>query len=356
MCSLAVNNDPQVLRAVLENSNVSSTDKNFVLRVAAMAGRTEKVKVLLEAGADVQNSSAVTAAAGYHQVESLKLLCEQGADVNEKDFKGDSALIVAAQNRCVNCLKYLVENGTDVNYLTPRGKSALTVATLAFDMNTMQLLVQNGANVNMEDWKSGTPLSYLAKCVHKCKGFREALIDQEDCEHSTCLKLLIRQGADVNTMDAHGETPLLKACRMKNGTFVKILLDSGADVNTRNNEWATPLWEAYHNKCLTSLKALIKYGADVNAQSKRIVPTQVAVGRILIAAGMETVSGPDYFRWYLEELCPSDQDRMRLKHLCRMVVRNTLMKETPKTNLYALVPKLLLPSSILNYILLNVSL
>ena len=86
MCSLAVNNDPQVLRAVLENSNVSSRDKNLMLRVAAMAGRTENVKVLLKAGADVQNSSAVTAAAGYHQVERLKLLCEQGAIVNEKDF------------------------------------------------------------------------------------------------------------------------------------------------------------------------------------------------------------------------------------------------------------------------------
>ena len=156
----------------------------------------------------------------------------------------------------------------------------------------------------MGDWKSGTPLSYLAKCVHKCKGFREALIDQEDCEHSTCLKFLISQGADVNTMDAHGETPLLKAL------FWKFSLDSGADVNTRNNEWATPLWETYHNKCLTSLKALIKYGADVNAQSKRIVPTQAAVGHILIAAGMDTGSGPDSFPWYLEELCGSDQDRM----------------------------------------------
>ena len=86
MCSLAVSNDPQVLRTILENSNVSSSDKNFMLRVAAMAGRKENIKVLLEAGADVQNISAVAAAAGHHQVESLKLLCEQGASVNEKDF------------------------------------------------------------------------------------------------------------------------------------------------------------------------------------------------------------------------------------------------------------------------------
>ena len=85
----------------------------------------------------------------------------------------------------MNSVKYLVENGADVNYLTPRGKSASIVATLAFDMNIMQLRVQNGANVNMGGWKSGTPLSYLAKCVHRCKGFREALTDQEDCEHST---------------------------------------------------------------------------------------------------------------------------------------------------------------------------
>ena len=44
------------------------------------------------------------------------------------------------------------------------------------------------------------------------------------------LKFLMSEGADVNTMDTHGETPLLKACRLENGTFVKILLDSGADV------------------------------------------------------------------------------------------------------------------------------
>ena len=42
-------------------------------------------------------------------------------------------------------------------------------------------------------------------------------------------KVSNKSRGDVNTMDAHGETTLLKACRMENGTFVKILLDSGAE-------------------------------------------------------------------------------------------------------------------------------
>ena len=153
----------------------------------------------------------------------------------------------------------------------------------------------------------------------------------------------------MNTKDDHGDTPLHKACRVKNGTFVKILLDSGADVNTKNKLWATPLLETFHNGSLDTFKALIKYGGDVNAQRiapqaaislvfvatgiQRIVP-QAAFGYILTAAGITGTGWGRYYwkycRQYHEELCGSDQDRMRLKHLCRMVVRHTLMRETRK--------------------------
>ena len=82
-------------------------------------------------------------------------------------------------------------------------------------------------------------------------------------------KLLIDAGADVNTKDNNGETPLHKNLRSKvknaNASFAKLLIDAGADVNAKDNDGKTPL----HN-CKNGAKAqlLIDAGADVNAKDK----------------------------------------------------------------------------------------
>ena len=62
------------------------------------------------------------------------------------------------------------------------------------------------------------------------------------------LKFLIASGADINTKNSEGKTPLNCACYNDKFNIVKILIENGADINTKNSESKTPLNYACYNK------------------------------------------------------------------------------------------------------------
>ena len=77
----------------------------------------------------------------------------------------------------------------------------------------------------------------------------------------------MREGADVNVKDAHGETPLMYAAIVGSLDAMKFLIEKGADVNVQNNFGSTALiWSATD---LAKVRLLIDHGANVNAATKR---------------------------------------------------------------------------------------
>ncbi len=69
--------------------------------MAANFGRIKIVKLLLEAGADVNfrnrdNETALIAAAQGGSIEATRLLIEAGADINGKNSTGETALMKAS--------------------------------------------------------------------------------------------------------------------------------------------------------------------------------------------------------------------------------------------------------------------
>ncbi len=49
------------------------------------------------------------------------------------------------------------------------------------------------------------------------------------------MKLLLHNGANMNTQDKQGQTPLLQAAGESNEAIVKLLLENGANVNVKDN-------------------------------------------------------------------------------------------------------------------------
>ena len=76
------------------------------------------------------------------------------------------------------------------------------------------------------------------------------------------VKLLLKQGAFVNTLNDQSQTPLYWAVRLDNYELAQLLLDNGADVNAQSEDGTTSLHWATDNIA----KLLIKNKADVNAQ------------------------------------------------------------------------------------------
>ena len=89
--------------------------------------------------------------------------------------------------------------------------------------------------------------------------------------------MLIENGADANSKDNYGRTPLHDACQC-NGRFVNIinlLIENGSQVNEQDNEGNTPLhmacWYGNVNSSMSGpldgVKQLLNRGADVTIQN-----------------------------------------------------------------------------------------
>ena len=90
-------------------------------------------------------------------------------------------------------------------------------------------------------------------------------------------KALVKKGADANSRDSNGLTPLMAL--MKNPyqnkrnpkrettAFVKYLISEGADVNARDNNGCTPLhYLSIFSGEVSALRVLIEKGADIRAK------------------------------------------------------------------------------------------
>src|SRR5215470_611815 len=163
----AIRNDNAAdLRALVESQNVNAKDPRGAtpLMYAAAFGNVKQMKLLLEAGVDVNARNAFHATAliwaGGDAVKS-RMLIEHGADVNVRTQQGRTALMAAAKrNGNADLVRLLLKMGADVK--TP-GDTTLIAAAQSGDIEIMRLLIESGANVNCISPLLGeTPLHYAA--------------------------------------------------------------------------------------------------------------------------------------------------------------------------------------------------
>ena len=107
--------------------------KATALMVASANGRVELMRVLLAAGAKVNQTNAdgtnsLMIASLQGQVEAIRVLLAAGAQVNQPAFDGVAALMVASRKGHVQAVKVLLAAGADPRITTPEGFTALVLA------------------------------------------------------------------------------------------------------------------------------------------------------------------------------------------------------------------------------------
>jgi uncharacterized protein len=141
----AISTDPASVNSI-------SSDGWTPLHLAAFFGCAECVRILIEAGAKLnersqnamQNMPLHAAAAGRH-AEIVRILLERGAWVNARQHGGWTALHSAAQNGDVALAELLIAGGADVSARADNQQRAWDLALTKGHQNMVDVLEHYGA-------------------------------------------------------------------------------------------------------------------------------------------------------------------------------------------------------------------
>ncbi len=119
------------------------------LFLAAASGDTKIVKLLLDAGANVNargpTGSALARAAQQGNPEIVRLLLQAGAELEAKDSSGWTALFSAAMTGNSEIVEILLKAGANINARANNGWTALKEAQMRGNENIVQQLKSAGA-------------------------------------------------------------------------------------------------------------------------------------------------------------------------------------------------------------------
>jgi len=248
---------------------------------AAADGNIAQVKSLLSKGAEInaRDERGLTplhhaASRGHNDI--VDLLISKGADTNSKDKWGYTPLYYAIWYENKDIVKLLITKGADVNLKPEKGYPPLHYAVWNEDIDTVKLLVANGAKFDMKDQDGWTAFCYAAAQGNRdiveffiAKGADVSSFHMAACTGDLArVKLFVEQGANVDTKDELGWTPLYWAASTGQENVAEFLIANGADVNAKTNDNSTPLYQAAATGGLNFVQLLIAKGADVNGKDK----------------------------------------------------------------------------------------
>jgi ankyrin repeat protein len=309
--------DPGVLRSLPDvkglvefgaDPDYSSADTQTPLIVASEFGSADVVGFLLDHGAthSSMNFHGVTPLIGAVRagnIESMRLLIEAGAPVDQSGLMGPP-LQVAVGERNVNAIKLLLEGGAAVDTLDDQKHTALSRAEELGNLEIAELLLKHEAKV---DGYSSTAVPLLlatqkyiaAKALGRTppsgdsdSGSGEEASADGQPDFLAIIDLLLDNGANVNATGDDGRTALLLASRTGDTDLITYLLVQGADINYPA-AIGTPLLLAARDKDQELVQFLVDKGADVNlagadrqtALDNAIKDRDLSFARFLIGLG-----------------------------------------------------------------------
>lgn len=268
------------------------------LLLAAYEGHEDVVELLLEAGADVDESAgpdgsisaaaAVTpllAAAAMGHMNTVSRLLFWGADVDAIDCEGRTALCLAAARGSLEVVRALLDRGLDENHKDDLGWTPLHAAACEGHRAVCAALTDQGsmARVGEMDIEGRTPLILAAQEGHlstvKLLLDRRSPIDHRAYDghsalsaaflvgHTDVAELLMKRGADTDVRDAEGR-PLLYLLVLEGRLDMASLVieKGGVPLESRDSEGRTALHVACWQGSVDIVDLLLKHGANPNAQ------------------------------------------------------------------------------------------
>jgi ankyrin repeat protein len=258
------NGDLAGLRKLAKTAGVNYRDDRGAtpLMYAAAIGNAAELKLLLDAGADVNARNAFEATAliwAGGDAQKVRMLVGHGADVQVRSKLGRNPLILAAKrNGSASLVLCLLDHGADAGARETDQDTALDMSARAGDLETVRLLIAKSAAIG-----------------------KSALGNAVKSNQAPVARLLLANGADINAASTFQRqmrngplaighmTPLMWAAPFGSPQMIQVLLEAGADVNGKDVRGMTPLMLAVASETQDAgvVRLLLRAGADVNAVS-----------------------------------------------------------------------------------------
>ena len=241
---------------------------------AARAGHVDAVRVLLEAGANVNDTlsdgqSVLVVATANANWELADYLLDKGADPNRASA-GWNALHQTVRTRRMNLksalpgpipsgtvdsidmIKKMLAKGVDVNARMTRngmkdgqrsrfnrlGATAFLLAAKGTDIEAMQVLVEAGADPNIKNAENTTPLMVAAGVDIWNPGEDGGSLPGQEDEVLEAVTICVVLGSDVNAVNDLGVTALHGAAYRGVNIVAEYLVEQGAKLDARDmNGW-----------------------------------------------------------------------------------------------------------------------
>lgn len=186
-------------------------------------------------------------------MKSVKFLLKKGADIECKDVRGCTPLYKAiSEGTHPEVVDFLLVNGANIE-VKFNGRTLLHMACERGNLKIVKSLLKKGADIESKNCGGCTPLHWA------CNFFNFHL------RYVQVVKFLLGKGANIDSKDARGCTPLHMAILAKNLELVDLLLEQGADTELKSNYGLTPLHLAIHSR-LKIIELLLEQGSNTECK------------------------------------------------------------------------------------------
>lgn len=247
------NSDESIVRYLIDNGadiNYKSADGTTVLYNAVLSLNPALVDYFLSKGAKIED-------AGESSVYGNIIMAAAGSKFN--NTSSSPVDLVLVQQKSADSAKIMEKVITNINKgvlnRLVNGKNALIIASGNSYIDTVKVLLTNGADVNSSDNDGWTSLMYAA--------------NNGDIELA---KVLIENKANVNAVSYEEKTPILYAMNSpiesSRNDMIKLLIENKANINIEDSNGLSPLTIAVMNNDVELTKLLIANKANLSIVTK----------------------------------------------------------------------------------------
>lgn len=263
--------------------SIADSTHTYPIHVAAFRGDVDMISALYNDGASVnvrdeEGATPLHKATYVQSLPAIKYLLQKKASANLGTYERRwTPLMIATALANFDLVKALVDGGADVRISSFERASPVQIAAAAGSSQIVDFLIQKGANLDTFDAKGWTPLhnaiqghhvdtvKVIVKHVDPNKTYNGVLpvTLAGILGHNDLVEILLQNGASANIEDAEGWTPLQHLSGLGNEVAVSLLLKHGAKLDHQNKEGFNALQIAQINNKFNVIGALAEAGADL---------------------------------------------------------------------------------------------